>query len=472
MPDQPSALARAEILLLEDDPLQRKRLQAHLQAEGAEVSVATRLDEARRLAREIRFDYAALDLQLPDGEALALLREQVFSENAVVVVMTAFGGVKKAVEAMRLGARDYLAKPFEAEELTLALLRGRREQSAQRREQHQRAAPGRAGDELFFGEGLATVRRQLDQVLAADRRVQGRPPPVLIEGETGTGKSALARWLHAQGPRAAAPFVTLNCAALPETLLESELFGHERGAFTDAKQARLGLFEAAEGGTLFLDEIGALPASAQAKLLLAVETGCIRRLGGTKELGTDVRIIAAGNRPLRQLVAEGRFREDLYHRLNLLHVALPPLRERAADLPALARHLLGPLATRHGYRGLGITAAGIARLCAQPWPGNLRDLAHELERAVIFSEGEPLAFAHLAGPATPPGTPPPSWRNPAWRLPESGFALDDVTAALIQEALRETGGNVSAAARRLGVTRDFLRYRLAGQGEGNTESSS
>ena len=299
-------------------------------------------------------------------------------------------------------------------------------------------------------------------MLAADRRVQGRPPPVLIEGETGTGKSALARWLHAQGPRAAAPFVTLNCAALPETLLESELFGHERGAFTDAKQARLGLFEAAEGGTLFLDEIGALPATAQAKLLLAVETGRVRRLGGTKELATDVRVLAAGNVPLRQLVAEGRFREDLYHRLNLLHVALPPLRERAADLPALARHLLGPLATRHGFRSLAITAAGIERLCAQPWRGNIRELAHELERAVIFSDGEPLDFAHLAGAAMPPGTPPPPWRNPAWRLPENGFALDDVTDALIQEALRETGGNVSAAARRLGVSRDFLRYRLEG----------
>ena len=456
------ALARREVLLLEDDPLLRKRLRAHLESAGADVSEATKVDEARQLARAARFDLALLDLHLPDGEALALLREHAFSETTDIVVMTAFGGVKKAVEAMRLGAGDYLAKPFEPEEAVLAFLRCRRERVARRREQHRDAPPARADGELFFGESLAAVRRQLDLVLAADRRVTGRPPPVLIEGETGTGKSVLAAWLHAQGPRAAGPFITVNCAALPEQLLESELFGHERGAFTDARAARTGLFEAADGGTLFLDEIGVLPAAAQAKVLLAVETGRFRRLGATKEIAADTRILAASNRPLQQLAAEGRFREDLYHRLNLLHVALPPLRERRADLPALARHLLRPLAARHGLPTLTITDAGLARLAAQAWPGNLRELAHELERAVIFSGGEPLDFAHLTG-ALPAGTPPATdWRNPAWRLPESGFSLDAVTAALIQEALRETGGNVSAAARRLGVTRDFLRYRLDG----------
>ena len=459
--------AGSEILLLEDDPVLRKRLAAYLQQEGAAVSIATRLDEARRLAKEIRFDFALIDLHLPDGEALTLLRERVFSENTGVVVMTAFGGVKKAVEAMRLGAGDYLAKPFELEELTLAFLRCRRDHSGQRRDQHRDNAPRRAGDELFFGESLASVRQQLDVVLAADRRVTGRPPPVLIEGETGTGKSALAASLHAQGPRAAAPLVTVNCAALPEQLLESELFGHERGAFTDARQARIGLFEAADGGTLFLDEIGVLPAAAQAKVLLAVETGRIRRLGGNKEIAVDTRILAASNRPLRQLAADGKFREDLYHRLNLLHITLPPLRERGADVPALARHVLGPIAARHGFAGLAITPEGEARLAAQPWPGNIRELAHEIERAVIFSGGEPLQFAHLTGSAGH-AAPPAAWRNPVWRLPESGFTLDQVTTALIDEALRETGGNVSAAARRLGVTREFLRYRLAGNAGGQT----
>jgi DNA-binding NtrC family response regulator len=451
--------AGSEILLLEDDPTLRKRLAAYLRTIGAEVSEATRIDEARRLAQAIRFDFALIDLHLPDGEALTLLREGVFSENTGVVVMTAFGGVVKAVEAMRLGAGDYLAKPFEPEELPLAFLRCHEERTANRREQH-RLETGGADDSLFFGHSLAAVRTQLDAILAAERRLTGRLPAVLIEGETGTGKSALARWLHRQGPRAAQPFLTVNCAALPEHLVESELFGHERGAFTDAKQARLGLFEAADGGTLFLDEIGALAAPVQAKVLLAVEDGRIRRLGASKELTVDVRIIAASNLPLQELARAGKFREDLYHRLNLLHVTLPPLRERGADLLVLARHLLKGIAGRHGFKGLAITPEGARRLQAQPWPGNVRELAHELERAVIFGAGEPLDFLHLPSGEKTTATP---WRNPAWSVPESGFSLDAAVNEFIADALRASGGNISAAARRLGVTRDFLRYRLDGE---------
>ncbi len=451
--------AGSEILLLEDDPTLRKRLAGHLRQAGAEVSEAARIDEARRLAQTIRFDFALIDLHLPDGEALALLREGVFSENTGVVVMTAFGGVQKAVEAMRLGAGDYLTKPFEPEALPLAFLRCRQERTALRREQH-RVGRGRDDDSLFFGHSLAPVRAQLDAILAAERRLTGRLPAVLIEGETGTGKSALARWLHRQGPRAAQPFLTVNCAALPDHLVESELFGHERGAFTDAKQARLGLFEAANGGTLFLDEIGALSASVQAKVLLAVEDGRIRRLGATKELTVDARILAASNLPLQDLVRAGKFREDLHHRLNLLHVTLPPLRDRGADLLVLARHLLKGLAGRHGFKALDITPEGARRLQAQPWPGNVRELAHELERAVIFGAGAPLDFLHLPAGEKTTSTP---WRNPAWSVPESGFSLDAAVNEFIADALRASGGNISAAARRLGVTRDFLRYRLDGE---------
>ncbi len=450
--------AGCEILLLEDEPVLRKRLAAHLRGLGAEVSEATRLEEARRLLRDARFDFALVDLHLPDGEVLELFREGAFSENTSVVVMTAFGGVKKAVEAMRLGAGDYLSKPFEPEELPLAFLRCRGTRSAARRDE-QRTAGGPA-DALFFGESLGRVRAELDTILAAERRLERNLPPVLIEGETGTGKSALARWLHRAGPRAERPLITLNCAALPEALAESELFGHERGAFTDAKRARIGLFEAADGGTLFLDEIGALAAATQAKLLTAVEDGVIRRLGGTKEIRVDVRLIAASNRPLATLVETGAFRDDLHHRLNLLRVELPPLRERGADLLALARHLLARLGTRHRLSELRISPAGEARLLAQPWRGNVRELAHELERAVIFGTGGPLEFTHLGEPlTTATGSP---WRHPAWRLPEEGFSLDAMTDELIAHALRETNDNVSAAARRLGVTREFLRYRLAG----------
>jgi DNA-binding NtrC family response regulator len=283
---------------------------------------------------------------------------------------------------------------------------------------------------------------------------------VLIEGETGTGKSVLARWLHHAGPRAARPLIPLNCAALPEALAESELFGHERGAFTDAKRGRIGLFEAADGGTLFLDEVGALALPTQAKLLTAVEDGMIRRLGGTKEIHVDVRLIAASNRPLATLVETGAFREDLYHRLNLLRIELPPLRERGGDLLALARHLLTRLALRHRLPGLRLSPAGEARLLAQPWRGNVRELAHELERAAIFGGAGPLDFKHLGEPTDTAGV---TWKNPAWQLPAEGFSLDLAIDELIAHALRETNDNVSAAARRLGVTREFLRHRLRSQ---------
>jgi DNA-binding NtrC family response regulator len=454
-----------EILLLEDDAPLRKRLSAWLRQLGAEVSEAASLAEARRLLRDLRFDFALVDLHLPDGEVLDLLREGAFSENTSVVVMTAFGGVKQAVEAMRRGAGDYLTKPFELDELPLAFARCRHTGRAARRDEHRTTGGTSDADRLFFGQSLAQVRAQLDTILATDRRLERRLPPVLIEGETGTGKSVLARWLHREGPRSGRPFIMLNCAALPDALAESELFGHERGAFTDAKRARIGLFEAADGGTLFLDEVGSLAAATQAKVLTAIEDSTIRRLGGTREFSVDVRLIAASNRALGTLVAEGGFREDLYHRLNLLRISLPPLRDRGTDILPLARHLLASISVRHRLKGLSITDAGEARLLAQPWRGNIRELAHEIERAVIFGAGEPLDFTHLAGATT---TATGGWRNPAWRLPETGFSLDQTVNELVAEALRETNQNVSAAARRLGVTREFLRYRLSPENQSDS----
>ncbi len=452
--------AGCEILLLEDDAILRRRLAAHLRGQGAELTEAGSIAEARRLLAELRFDFALIDLQLPDGESLELLRTGAFSENTGVVVMTAFGGVKKAVEAMRLGAGDYLTKPFEPEELPLAFLRCRDKRGGARRDELRASEHSTgSGDELFFGESLGEVRAQLELILTTERRLEHGLPPLLIEGETGTGKSLLARWVHRQGPRRARPFITLNCAALPENLAESELFGHERGAFTDAKTARIGLFEAADHGTLFLDEIGALAPVIQAKVLTAIEDRTIRRLGATKEIRIDVRLIAATNRALLDLVEEKGFREDLYHRLHLLHVVLPPLRERGRDIPALARHLLERIARRHRLKGASISTAGEARLSAQRWPGNARELAHELEREIIFNHQTHLDFARLGEPtASVPG----GWRDLKWRLPAEGFSLEAVITDLVDEALRETNHNLSAAARRLGVTREFLRYRLNG----------
>jgi DNA-binding NtrC family response regulator len=457
--DDSASLTGCEILLLEDDAPFRKRLASYLKQMGAEVTEAGLLEEARRQLRDLRFEFALVDLHLPDGDVLGLLREGAFSENTGVVVMTAFGGVKQAVEAMRLGAGDYLTKPFEPEELPIAFARCRSLRLAARRAEHRAAETTADAEQIFFGQSLKDVRTQLELIVATERRLERQLPPVLIEGETGTGKSVLARWLHRQGPRAAEPLITLNCAALPEALAEAELFGHERGAFTDAKRARIGLFEAADGGTLFLDEIGSLALATQAKVLTAVEEGTIRRLGGTRELSIDVRLITASNRPLGDLVRLGAFREDLFHRLNLLRITLPPLRERGTDILPLARHLLAKIAARHRLKGMTITPEGEARLLAQSWRGNVRELAHEIERAVIFGEGSPLDFASLGGPATPFAG---NWRNPAWRMPDTGFSLDATVDELIAEALRESDNNISAAARRLGVTRDFVRYRLPG----------
>ncbi len=457
-PDPP---AGCEVLLLEDDSVLRKRLVAHLRSLGAEVTEVATIAEARKALAGLRFDFALVDLHLPDGEALELLREGAFSENTGVVVMTAFGGVKGAVEAMRQGAGDYLSKPFEPEELPIAFMRCRERRGMERRDEFRASEHVSAdGGELFFGESLAGVRANLDLILATERRLERSLPPILIEGETGSGKSLLAGWMHREGPRASRPFIKVNCAALPETLAESELFGHERGAFTDARTARIGLFEAADGGTLFLDDIGTLAPSTQAKVLAAIEDRAIRRLGATKELRVDVHLIAASNEPLSDLVENGGFRADLYHRLHLLHIALPPLRERGQDIFALAKHMLERIARRHRLKDLSISASGKARLLAQRWPGNARELAHAIEREVIFARGPQLDFESL-------GTPPPAaamgWRNPIWHVPDDGFSIDNMITDLVDEVLRETGNNISATARRLGVTREFLRYRLNGQ---------
>lgn len=453
--------AGCEVLLLEDDAVLRRRLSAHLRALGAEVTEVSAVKAARTALSGLRFDFALVDLHLPDGEALELLREGAFSENTGVVVMTAFGGIKDAVEAMRQGAGDYLSKPFEPDELPIAFMRCREKRGAARRDGFRVGEHASSeADELFFGESLASVRGKLDMILSSERRLERSLPPVLIEGETGTGKSLLAGWLHRQGPRASRPFVKVNCAALPETLAESELFGHERGAFTDARTARIGLFEAAHGGTLLLDDIGTLAATTQAKVLAAAEDHAIRRLGATKEIGVDVRLIAASNEPLSDLVASGTFREDLYHRLHLLHITLPPLRERGLDLLALAKHLLERIARRHRLKDLSFSPAGESRLLAYRWPGNARELAHVIEREIIFARGRVLDFESLGAPKQAAEA---GWRNPTWRVPEEGFSVDSVVADLIDEVLRETGNNISATARRLGVTREFLRYRLTGK---------
>jgi len=456
-------LSGLDILVLEDDLMLSRRTAALLERQGAEVSTAGSLQAARALLTAMAFDIALLDVNLPDGLGTDLLRQQELGPDTTVVIVTAHGGVAGAVEAMRLGAADYIIKPFAAEELPLVLERARRSKQTERVGQHRRKDPDQGG--FHFGPALEPLRAQLEKIIAADLRMTGPLPPVLIQGETGTGKSSLARWLHAQGPRGTREMVEVNCSALPETLAESELFGHERGAFTDARSTRMGLFEAASGGTLFLDELPSLSLPLQAKVLTAIEDRKIRRVGGNKAIAVDCRTIAATQRDLKELVAAGAFREDLYHRLDLYRVTISPLRERGEDLLQLADWFLPRLCRKHALPLRRISNVGRLRLLAHHWPGNVRELAHELERALIFEEGDELHFGQLpggAGEAVAEGEPSQaaSWLCPGYQFPEQGFSLEEAINRFLQLALHQAGGNVSAAARLLGVPRDYVRYRL------------
>lgn len=455
-------LKSLNLLVVEDEPLLRKQLAANLERFGADVTAAASVAVARQWLKDELFDFVLLDVNLPDGLGTDLLREKTFPAGTTVIVMTANGGVADAVEAMRLGAADYLVKPFDAVEPSLVIARARRARNNARLEEQRR---GQTAESVifFFGNALAGVETQLKKILEADARIQTRLPPVLIEGETGTGKTTIARWLHERGPRAAQAFVEVNCSALPETLAESELFGHERGAFTDAKTARIGLFEAANGGTLFLDELPSLSPALQTKLLKVIEENRFRRLGGSRELTVDTRVIAATNRDLKRLVGEGKFRDDLYHRLDLYRVQVPPLRDRGGDIVRLAELFLENLRRRHRLPARKLAASARERLLGYAWPGNVRELAHELERAIVFEDGAELNLEQLPAQIDPnKAVAHTEWLNPDFSFPAQGFVLEDAIAVLIGRALKQTGNNVSAAARLLGVSRDFLRYRLEG----------
>ncbi|MEW6159886.1 MAG: sigma-54 dependent transcriptional regulator, partial [Verrucomicrobiota bacterium] len=381
---QNAPLSGLAILIIEDDLLLRKQLSAYLEKMGADITAVESIQRARHLLDNLSFDFALVDVNLPDGRGTDLLQEKAFASHTGVIIMTAEGGVSGAVEAMRLGALDYLVKPFDPAELPLVIGRARRAKQSERLDEFRRSDSVNEG--FYFGAALAGLQTQLEKIIAADRRLETHLPPVLILGETGTGKTTIARMLHHQGPRAAQPLVEVNCSALPETLADSELFGHEKGAFTDARTARMGLFEAANGGTLFLDELPSLSIGLQSKVLTAIEDHRIRRVGGNKSIAVDVRIVAATNRDLKKLVAEGQFREDLYHRLDLFRISIPPLRERGEDMLQLTERLLDQLSRRHRLGRKTISPIGRKNILSYPWPGNVRELSHELERAIVFEE--------------------------------------------------------------------------------------
>ncbi len=424
------------ILVVEDRESLRLLLARALAKEGYEVALdAGRAEAETALAAAAPVDLVLTDLKLPDGSGLDVLRAARSARpTAPVVVMTAYGSVAAAVEAMKLGAADFLEKPVGIAELRARLAAFFAEEEAP----EAFVPPGGAPPIVGRHPRLRAALRLLARVAPTDSTV-------LLTGASGTGKELFARALHALSPRAGGPFVAVNCAAIPETLIENELFGHERGAFTGAVRAQRGRFELAAGGTLLLDEIGELPLGVQGKVLRALEERTVERVGGGAPRRVDVRLVAATNRQLGEMVGRGEFRGDLYYRLDVFPIALPALDERADDVPLLARHLLRLAAERHRLPAPELEAGALAWLSGRPWPGNVRELANLLERAAILHPGQPLGEREVAALATRLEAP----ENPG---------NDEV--ARIRAALAETGGDLRRAADRLGIGLRSLQRKV------------
>ncbi len=461
------------VLIVDDERTLARAVRAFLAESGYEAEVAADAETALGVLERLRPDVVFTDVRLPGMSGIDLLRRiREFDPAVPVIIMTAHGTIEGAVEAVKLGAFDYLKKPVDLEELKLLADRAREQSRRQgelsyyRRQARETPFGGVVGD----SPAMRAVLERARQIAALDET-----PPVLITGETGTGKGLVARTIHSSGARGPQPFIEVNCTALPGTLMEAELFGYERGAFTDAKESKLGLFEAAEGGFIFLDEVGDIELSLQGKLLRAIEERTVRRVGGIRDRKIDVRILAATNRDLERESQRERFRKDLYFRLAVILLRLPPLRERGEDIMRLAEHYLRQFSTKYGRDVRRIEPAARDRLLAYRWPGNVRELSHVIERAVLWSPGPVLDVEHLslsepreeaAAPGTEPtrevAAPAPAGADstPAGPLPPPGGDLAQWERALIEQAMREAGGNQTKAAQRLGISRDTLRYRL------------
>jgi len=378
------------VLIVDDEDTARSFISEALGDAGYEALEAGTLAEANEIVDTGAADIILLDIQLPDGSGLSLLdRLALENPRPPVILITAFGEVDTAVEAMKKGAQDFLQKPLDLERLLQAVKRSS-EVVSLRRELNLLRRSSTGDTEMVIGETpiMAQVMREAERAAAAS-------VSVLITGETGTGKEVLARTIHSLGPRADKPFIPINCAALPETMIESELFGHEAGAFTGAQKKKPGLIEIADGGILFLDEISSTRPEMQAKLLRVLDEHKFRRVGGVKEISVDVQILAASNRDLPSMITEGSFREDLYYRLKVVDLHLPPLRDRIVDIPALAGNFIRQINLRVGGTIEGITPRAIEALKAHSWPGNIRELRHVIERAILFCDEEMIDLAHL-----------------------------------------------------------------------------
>ncbi|HXL06436.1 MAG TPA: sigma-54 dependent transcriptional regulator [Gemmatimonadales bacterium] len=447
-------MSGSTVLIVDDEQSLARSAKAFLSDHGYEAEVAGTGEQALDLLATLQPDVVFADVRLPGMSGLDLLKRiHAFDPVIPVVMLTAYGSIEGAVEAVKLGAFDYVKKPVDLEELKLLADRARETRLLkQELSYYRRRATTDVGFEGLVGESRA-VRAVLDRARQVAALVE--TPPVLLTGETGTGKGLLARAIHAAGPRATQPFIEVNCSALPATLMEAELFGHERGAFTDAKESKPGLVEAAEGGFLFLDEIGDVDLAVQGKLLRAIEERAVRRVGSVRERKVDVRIMAATNRDLERAVGEERFRKDLYFRLAVIVLEVPPLRERGEDVLLLTEHFLRVCNAKYGKVVRELSPAARDLLLSYPWPGNVRELSHVIERAVLWSRGPTLDVEHL------------SLTRPV-AASDHGDAAQPVDTAtlpqrertMIEQALRDAGGNQTKAAQRLGISRDTLRYRL------------
>jgi two-component system, NtrC family, response regulator AtoC len=456
------------ILVIEDELLLARNIATYLERSGYETRLAASAEEGMAVLELQRPDAVVLDFNLPglDGMA-AMARIRAFDPDTPVVMMTGHGNVEMAVEAMKAGAFDFLTKPVALSKLRLVLEKafGQSRRELALDYYQRRDAQSAVVDELIGDSApMLALKQRLAHLCRAELQMNDAgAPAVLVLGETGSGKEVVARALHQGGPRRSMPFIELNCAAIPAQLLESELFGHERGAFTDAREKKIGLVETAEGGTLFLDEIGDMDVALQAKLLKLLEEKVIRRLGSVREQPVDVRIVAATHRPLEELVREGRFRADLYYRLCVVQLHLPALRERGNDILALARHFLQMLAARYAKAIPALSRDAQAALLAHAWPGNVRELRNVLEQAVLLGAGQVIDVQHLALPNSVLSAIPP---NPLHAPARPGAretaptTLPELERMALLQALERTGWNVSRAARMLGISRDTLRYRI------------
>ena len=452
------------ILIVDDEASLRDALARILTAEGYEVRQAEDGKEALGILGSSPFDFILCDLRMPAMGGLDLLREiTARGIPGTVIMMSAFGTVETAVEAMKLGAYDYVSKPFMSDEILLTLRKAaererlRTENAFLRSEIERSARP----EEILCAPG------PMEEVVRTAGKVKDYDATVLVTGESGTGKELVARLLHFAGRRRGKPFVAVNCGAIPETLLESELFGHRRGAFTEARSDRAGLIEEAGGGTLFLDEIGEFPLPLQTKLLRFLQEGEIRRLGDAETRKVNVRMVAATARDLEREVAEGRFREDLFYRLNVIRIHVPPLRERRDDIPLLAKHFLSHYCGKHGKRAMLLSTDAIAAMTAHEWRGNVRELRNLMERCALLATGAEVTRTELLAVWKGSGSPQEGEAGPAVEIrvhvsperPDLKAAVRELERQLIRIALERTGGSRPKAAELLGISHPTLLYK-------------